>query len=268
MKGLPWAKVRAPKTRNNEFHLVIMGIIRAVGVATIDEVKRKNIPLIKVIRITSRATNQPTPLVRVFTKSRATRTRPEQWHRPGVTEVQMQTTEREACWGTTVLYVPPIQPPSKRLPKRTRLQQVKNTREKSAKQLLQSAATVEKDTHLVTKAVKWESKKYKLSEMPGRRLKMQNFTRSRRKKGIRKSRCQNIEKDWEEMTLPNSYNHQTLHYIKGNVPGTSLTTEDIEQFVAKQTLRLQNASWRLQFSKTPSFQFDPNTETWLAAKRS
>ena len=28
---------------------------------------------------------------------------------------------------------------------------------------------------------------------------------------------------------------QTLHYIKGNVPGTSLTTEDIEQFVAKKT---------------------------------
>ena len=52
-----------------------------------------------------------------------------------------------------MLYVPPIQPPGKRLPNRTRLQQVKNER-KERKQLLQSAATMEKDTHLVTKAVK------------------------------------------------------------------------------------------------------------------
>ena len=90
MKGLPGAKVRASKLRVNEHQYVIMGVNRTIEVtAKEDELKRKNVPFTKVIRITSRATNQPTQLVSLHRKQRGTRECSEKWHHPRLPKVQM-----------------------------------------------------------------------------------------------------------------------------------------------------------------------------------
>ena len=69
MKGLSGTKIRPTEVPSKDFQFVIN---RDFDTKKIEELKRKNVQHNKVIRIISKATNLPTPLVRVFTSEKLT----------------------------------------------------------------------------------------------------------------------------------------------------------------------------------------------------
>ena len=177
MKGLPGAKVRASKSRVNEHQYVIMGVNRTIEVTAKDELKRKNVPFTKVIRITSRATNQPTQLVRVFTESKEAH---ENALKNGITlgyqkfrcELPKETpNEVKQCYNCQQ-----FDHIAKQCQNELSCNKCgESTLEKNVKRLRQSVATVGMHIHLATKGAKREPRRCKQKEMLEKMLKTHKF---------------------------------------------------------------------------------------------
>ena len=262
LKGLPGMKVREPETRYNEHQFVILGVNRAIDTKAIeDELKKKNVSFSKVIRITSRTTNQPTPLVRVFTKDKETYERALsdgitlgfqkfKCEKPREKPIEVQQCFKcnkfnhiaKECNNETAC--------SKCRGKHDRKECQANT--KKCSNCGECHPSTYKGCKTRTELIQEKQankKKAAIEKLPAPRAEVEQ------KINEVKVKC---DQDWK--TIKNIicyYVQNALTYVKDNVPGTTLTNTNIGQFMDKMLFETR----LLEAFDTPSFRSVPNAQS-------